>query len=133
MNSENSKASDPHRLLLNLSDKKSLKISDKICVALTNLSIYYTWGNIKKSYKIIKFKISAPTWNKEFELTYGPYSPSDIQDCFEDIIKRHETVRAAFKIKTVYYLERLTPQTMKLLGSTKSKKTKGKTVKMYLI
>ena len=51
MNSENSKTSDPHRLFLNLTDKISLTRSDKY-VALSNLSIYYTWKNIKKSYKI---------------------------------------------------------------------------------
>ena len=55
MNSENSKTSDPHRLLLNLSDKINLKRSDKY-VALSNLSIYYTWKNIKKSYKNGEFK-----------------------------------------------------------------------------
>ena len=60
MNSENSKTSDPHRLLLNLADKINLKRSDKY-VALSNLSIYYTWKNIKKSYKNNEFKISAPT------------------------------------------------------------------------
>ena len=57
MNSENSKISDPHILLLNLSDKINLKGSDKY-VALSNLSIYYTWKIIKKSYKNNKFKIS---------------------------------------------------------------------------
>ena len=81
MNSRNSKTSDPHRLLLNLSDKINLKRSDKY-VALSNLSIYYTWKNIKKSYKNNKFKISAPTWNEEFELSDGSYSISDIQDQF---------------------------------------------------
>ena len=50
MNSENSKRSDPKRLLLNLSDKINFKRSDKY-VALSNLSISYTWKNIKKSYK----------------------------------------------------------------------------------
>ena len=49
MNSENSKTSDPHRLLFNLTDKINLKRIDKY-VALSNLSIYYTWINIKKSY-----------------------------------------------------------------------------------
>ena len=58
MNFENSKTSDPHRLLLNLSDKTDFKRSDKY-VALSNISIYCTWGN-KKSYKNKKFKISAP-------------------------------------------------------------------------
>ena len=73
MNSENSKTSDPHRLLLYLLDKINLKSSDKY-VALSNLSIYYTWKNIKTSYKNNKFKISAPTWNEEFELPDGSYS-----------------------------------------------------------
>ena len=65
MNSENSKISDPHRLLLNLTDKLNLKRNDKY-VALSNLSNYQTQKNTKKSYKNNKFKISAPTWNGEF-------------------------------------------------------------------
>ena len=60
MNSGNSKISELHRLLLNLADKLNLKRSDKY-VALSNLSMYYTWKNIKKPYKNNKFKISAPT------------------------------------------------------------------------
>ena len=60
MNSKNSKALELHRILLNLSDKMNLKRNDKY-VALSNLSIYYTWKNIKKSYKNNSFKISAPT------------------------------------------------------------------------
>ena len=78
MNSENSKTSDPLRLLLNLLDKIDLKRSDKY-VALSNLSIYYTWKNVTKSCKNDKFKISALTWNEEFELPDGSYSVSDIQ------------------------------------------------------
>ena len=62
MNSRDSKKSDPQRLLLNLTDI-NLKRSDK-CVALSNLSIYYTWKDIKKSYKNNKFNISAPTSNE---------------------------------------------------------------------
>ena len=77
MNSENSKAPDPHRLLVNLLDKRSLKRSDKY-VTLSNLSIYYTQKNIKKSYKNNKFKILVPTWNRKFELPDGSYSVSDI-------------------------------------------------------
>ena len=65
MNSENSKTSDPHRLLLNLTDKLNLKRNDKF-VALSNLSNYQTQKNTKKSYKTNKFKISALTWNGEF-------------------------------------------------------------------
>ena len=60
MNSENRKTSDLHRQLPNLSDKINLERSDKY-VGLSNLSIYYTWKNIKKSCKNNKFKISAPT------------------------------------------------------------------------
>ena len=86
MNSENSKTSDAHRLLLNLTDKIHLKRSDKY-VALSNLSIYYTWKNIKNSYENNKFKISALTWNEGFELPDGSYSVSDIQDYCEYIFK----------------------------------------------
>ena len=63
-NSNNGKMSDPHRLLLNLTDKIDLRRKDTY-IALSNISIYYTWKNIKKSYKNNKFKISAPTWNEE--------------------------------------------------------------------
>ena len=73
MNSETSKTSDPRRLLLSLTDQINLKRSDKY-VSLSNLNIYYTWTNIKKSYKNNKFKISALTWNEEFELPDGSYS-----------------------------------------------------------
>ena len=108
---------------------------------MSNLSIYYTWKNIKSSYNNNKFKISAPTWNEEFELPDGSYSISDIQDYFEYILKKHsESVdnpsiriyenksenRITFKIKNGYYLELLTTETMKLLGSTESKITKDK-------
>ena len=75
MNSKNIKTSDPHRLLLNLSEKINLKRSDKY-IALSNLSIYYTWKIIKKSYKNDKFKVSAPTCNEEFEFPDGSYSVS---------------------------------------------------------
>ena len=47
MNSENSKTSDPRRLVLNLRGRINLKGSDK-CVALSDLIINYTWKNIKK-------------------------------------------------------------------------------------
>ena len=87
MNCINSRKSDPQRLLLNLTDKINLKRSDKY-VALSNLSIYYKWKNINKSWKNTKFKISAPTWNEEFELPDGSCSVSDVQDYFEYILKR---------------------------------------------
>ena len=60
MNSENSKTSKPHVLTLKLTNKLDLRIGKKV-IALSNLSIYYTWKNIKSSYNNNKFKISAPT------------------------------------------------------------------------
>ena len=86
MKSKSSKTSHSHRLLLNLTDKINLKRRDK-CVALSNLSIYYTCKNVKKSYKNNKLKISATTWNVEFELPDRSYSISDIQGYFEYILK----------------------------------------------
>ena len=83
-NSEKSKTSDSDRLLLNLLDKINLKGSDKY-IALSNLSIYYAWRNIKKSYKNNKFKISAPTWSEELKLPDGSYPVSDIQDIILNI------------------------------------------------
>ena len=92
-NSANSKTSDPHRLLLNLSDKINLKRSDKY-VALSNLSTYYTWRNIKNSYKNNKFKISGSTWNEELpDLPDGSYSVSDFQDYFKYILKNMRKLR----------------------------------------
>ena len=88
MSSQNSKATDPNKLLLNLSDKINLKRSVKY-LALSNLCIYYTWKNIKKSYKNNKLKIPAQTWNEELELSNRSYSVSDIQDCFEYIFKKN--------------------------------------------
>ena len=88
MNSENSKTSNPHVLVLKRTNKLNLRIGKKV-IALSNLSIYYTWKNIKNSYNNNKFKISAPTWNDEFELPDGSNSISDIQDYFEYILKKH--------------------------------------------
>ena len=133
MNSENSKTNEPHRFRLSLADKLNLKNPNKN-MALANLSIYYTWKNIKSAYNNNKFKISAPTWNDEFDLPDGSYSIADIQDYFEFIIKKHETLtenppvqiypnkiknRIVFKVKTGYKLELLSPETIKLLSSTK--------------
>ena len=81
MNSKNSETFDSHRLLLNLTNKINLKVSDKY-VDLANLSIYYTWKNIKRSYKNNKFKISASTRDEEFELLDWSYSVSDVQNYF---------------------------------------------------
>ena len=101
---------------------------------MLNLSIYYTWKNIKSEYNNNKFKISAPTWDDTVDLLDGSYSISDIQDYFEFIIKKHETLtkntpiqiypnkiknRIIFKVKTGYKLELLSPETTKLLGKPK--------------
>ena len=140
MNSENSKTSEPHILKLKLTDKLDLRLDKKV-IALSNVSMYYTWNNIKSSYNNNKFKISSPTWNKEFTLPDGSYSISDIQDYFQYILKKHRENtdkpsiqiyvntmenRITFKIKKGYSLELLTKETMKLLGSTKNKITKDK-------
>ena len=61
-------------------------------MALANLSLYYTWKNIKSEYNNKKFKISAPTWNDTFDLPDGFCSIADIQDYFEFIIKKQETL-----------------------------------------
>ena len=88
INSENSKTSKAHLLILKLTNELDLRRGEKI-IALSNLSIYYTWKNIKSSYSNNKFKVSAPTWNDKFELHDGSYSVSDVQDYFEYILKKH--------------------------------------------
>ena len=140
MNSENSKNSELHVLMLKLTNKLDLRIGKKV-IALSHFSIYYTWKNIKSSCNN-KFKISAPTWNHKFELPDGSYSVSDIQDHFEYILKKHgEDIdkplvqiyvnkienRVTFKSKNGYSLEILTSETIKLLGSTKNKDKNDKT------
>ena len=127
MNSENSKTSQHNVLVLKLTDKLDLRRGQKT-VALSNLSIYYTWKNVKSSYNNNKIKISAPTRGEEFKLPGGSYSVSDIQDYFEYILKKHsEGVdnpsirvyinrignRITFQIKSGYYLELLTLETWK--------------------
>ena len=116
---ESSKTSEPHRFKLDLTDKPNLKNPSKN-IALANLSIYYTWKNIKLKCNNNKFKISVPTWNDTFDLPDGSYSIPEIQHYFEFIIKKHENLtknplveiypnkikkRIVFKIKT--------PETMK--------------------
>ena len=87
MNSENSKTSKPHVLTLKLTNKFDLRLGENV-IALSNLSIYYKWRNIKNSCNNNKFKISAPSWSDKFELPNGSYSISDIQDYFEYIKKK---------------------------------------------
>ena len=133
MNTLNSKKNESNKFIYQLTDKLNLRNPNKN-MALANLSIYYTWKNIKSEYNNNRFTISAPTWNDEFDLPDGSYSISDIQDYFEYIIKRHETFadnppveifvnkiknRIVFKRKTDYKLELLSKETMQLLGSSK--------------
>ena len=125
MNSGNSKTPDPHRLLINLSDNLSFNRNDKY-VALSNLSIYYTWKYLKKSHQNnkFKFKISPPTWNKGFELSDESYYLSDSKLFWVYHQKNDTTVadnsslmiylnkienRIMCKIKTGYYPELLMP------------------------
>ena len=85
MNSENSNTSEPHILILQLTDELESTRGEEITV-LSNLSIYYTWKNIKSSYNNNKFKILATTWNDKFESPNGSlYFVSNIQDYFEYI------------------------------------------------
>ena len=101
-------------------------------MALANLSICCTWRNIKSVCNSDKFKISAPTWNDEFDLPDGSYPIADIQDYFEFVTKKHETLaenlpvqiypnkiknKIVFKVKTGHKLVLLSRETMKLLGS----------------
>ena len=134
MNSRNSKTNEPNRFKYDLIDKLDLKNPNKN-MTLANLSIYYTWKNVKSTCNNNKFKISAPTWNETFNLPDGSYNILEIQDYIEYIIEKHETIgetapiliyanainnRIVFKIKSRYKLELLSKETMKLLGSTKN-------------
>ena len=91
INTENSKTSEPHNFRLNLPGKPNLKNPNKN-IDLANLSMYYTWKNIKSEYNNNKLKISAPIWNDTFDLPDCSYSISEIQDYFEFIIEKHETL-----------------------------------------
>ena len=91
MNTENCKTNESNKFIYQFTDKLNLKNPNKN-MELVNLSIYYTWKNIKSEYNNNKFEIHAPTWNDEFNLPDGSYSVSDIQNYFEYIIKKHETI-----------------------------------------
>ena len=134
MNTLNSTINESNKFIYQFTDKLNLKNPNKN-MALANLSIYYTWKNIKSEYNNNKFKISTPTWNDTFDLPIGSYSVSNIQDYFKYIIKKHETIpdnppvliyvnkiktRIIFKIKSGYKLELLTKEKMQLLGSSKN-------------
>ena len=132
MNILNSKTNDSNRFIYQFTDKLNL-INSNNNIALANLSIYYIWKNVKSAeYNNDKFKISAPTWNEEFNLPDGSYNIEKNQDHFEYTIKMYETIpdnlslqiyvnilknRIVFNIKTGYKLELLSEKTMQLLGN----------------
>ena len=143
MNTANSKTSESNKFVYYFTDKLNLKNRNKN-IALANLSMYYTWKNVKSSYN--KFKIAAPTWNDSFDVPDGSYSIAAFQNYFEYIIKKHETItttsrviiyvntinnRIVFKIKLEYKLELLSKETMKLLGSSKTLSTVTKIASLY--
>ena len=128
----NSKTKHSNKFVYNFTDKLNLKNPNKN-IALANLSIYYTWKNVKSDYNNNKFKISAPTWNDTFDVPDGSYSIVALQNYFEYITKKHETTaeaspvliyvneinnRIVFKIKSGYKLELLSKEAMRLLGSS---------------
>ena len=140
MNTGNIKTDEPHKFVLNLSQRLDLRNSNKH-VALQNLSIYYTLENIRKQYKNNRLKIIAPAWNDESELPDGSYSVSDILNYIKYIIKNYEKLTAIspanvyanrinniliFKTKDGYTLEFQTPETMRLFGC--KNKLIGKTI-----
>ena len=132
MNTANSKTKYSNKFVYNFTDKLILRNPNKN-IALANLSIYYTWKNVKSDYNNNKFKISAPTWNDTFNVPDGSYSIAALQNYFEYIIKNYETIadvspvliyvneinnRIVFKIKSGYKLELLSKEMMRLLGSS---------------
>ena len=134
MKTLNGKTNESNKFMYQFTNKLNLK-NPNTNMALVNLSIYYTWKNIKSEYNNNKFKISTATWNDEFNLPDGSYSVSDIQNYFEYIIEKHETIadnppvqiyvnkitnRISFKINTGYKLELLTKKSMQLLGDSKT-------------
>ena len=131
INNENAKTSESNRFRLYFTNKLDLRSNKTI--SLANLSIYYTWENIKSKYYNNKFKISGPTWSETFDLPAGSYEISDMQDYFLKMIQKHESTikknesfpvliypnevknRIIFKIKTGYKLELLTKETQKTI------------------
>ena len=130
MSTENSKISDPNIFRLYFTDKIDLRGNKKI--ALSDLSIHYTWYNIKEQCNNNKFR---PTWSEHVTIPDGTYEISQIQNSFLDkVIKKHESNvksneqspiliyairilnRVSFRIKIGYKLELLTNETMRLLG-----------------
>ena len=141
MSTENSKTNESNKFIHQFADKLNLETPNNKDIGLVKFRIYYTCKNIKSEYNNNNFKISAPTRNNKFDLPDGSYPIFDIQDYFEFIIKKHETLaentpiqicpnkiknRIVFKVKTGCKLELLSPETIKLLGSTKKDVVKDK-------
>ena len=133
MSTESSKTSDPNIFKLYFTDKIDLRGNKKI--TLSDLSIHYTWYNIKEQYNNNKFRLSGPTWSEDVSIPDGSYEISQIQNYFLDkVIKKPESNiksneqspiliyanrilnRVTFRIKAGYELELLTNETMRLLG-----------------
>ena len=74
INSENSKASEPHILKLKVTDKLDLRLDKKV-IALSNLSIYYRWNNIKSSYnnKNLKYRHQHGMKNLHYQIDFILY------------------------------------------------------------
>ena len=132
MSTENSKTSDPNRFRLYFTDKIDLRGNKKI--VLSDLSIHYTWYNIKEAYNNNKVRLSGPTWSEDVTSPGGSYEISQLQTYFlDEVIIKHESNvksneqspiliyanrilnRVSFRIKTGYKLELLTNETMRLL------------------
>ena len=133
MSTENSKTNDLNRFRLYFTDKIDIRGNKKI--ALSDLSVHYTWYNIKKEYNNNKFRLSGPTWSKDVTIPDGSYEIYQIQNYFlDEVIKENESgVKSneqspiwiyaniilngvSFSIKTGYKLELLNNETMRLLG-----------------
>ena len=99
MSTENSKTNESNKFIYQFTDKLNLKTPNNKNIGLVNLSIYYTWKNSKSAYNNNKFKVSAPTWNYEFNLPDGSYSISVTEDYFQFIIKKHETLAENLPIR----------------------------------
>ena len=133
MNIGNSKTNEPHRFRLTLADKFNRKDPNKNMV-LANLSIYYTWKNIKPAYDTINLKSLFRLGMMNLICLLDHTLFQTLKIILNTLLKKHETIadnplmqiytnkiknRIVFKINTGYKLELLSPKTMKLLGSIK--------------
>ena len=91
MNNKNSKTTESNRFRFYFTDKLDLRGNKTI--ALANLSIYYTWQNVKEEYKNNKFKLIGPTWDETFDIPDGSYTITDIQDYFFTLFKKTKLLR----------------------------------------